>query len=131
MHIATVVDSVVIRSPPGTTREWAECITYPPGCISRCDALDLAVTQVGMPMTPLAKLVRYQLDVEAPVAQHGQGEIWKATDLLFDEIVALKQIRADLQDDPSALESFRKEAAAGARLGRLSANIVPVRDYGR
>lgn len=82
-------------------------------------------------MTPLSKLVRYRLLGENPEHQHGQGGIWKARDLLNDEDVALKEIRADLRDDPAAIESFRKEAAAGARLSKESPNIVKIVDYGQ
>lgn len=82
-------------------------------------------------MTDLANLIRYELLAGTPIAQQGQGAVWKARDLLFDEIVALKEIRADLTDDPAAAASFKKEAAAGARLGRISPNIVKVNDYGK
>ena len=82
-------------------------------------------------MTALSELVRYRIETEDPVAKHGQGEVWKATDLLFDELVALKQIRADLRSDRKAIETFRKEASAGARLARLNPHVVPVHDYGR
>jgi serine/threonine protein kinase len=82
-------------------------------------------------MTALRKLVRYQLLSGEPLFQHGQGAIWKAEDLLHKRDTALKEIRADLREDPAAIESFRLEAAAGARLGSLSPNIVPVYDYGQ
>lgn len=81
-------------------------------------------------MPEVDRLIRYRLRGDAPAYQHGQGEIWAATDLLFDDRVAIKFVKAGLGSDASALESFRKEAAVGARLSRVSPNVVPVRDYG-
>lgn len=79
---------------------------------------------------PLGRLVRYAVVDETAAAQHGQGEVWRARDQLFGEDVAIKLIRTSLRFDASALASFSREAVAGARLGRLSTNIVPVVDYG-
>lgn len=82
-------------------------------------------------MAALSDLVRYQLYSNGPEFRHGQGAIWRARDLLFDEDVAIKEIQADLRDDTEAVRTFSKEAAAGARLGRICTNIVKVSDYGR
>lgn len=82
-------------------------------------------------MTALTKLLRYTLCSNEPLFQHGQGNVWKAKDQLFDQEVALKEIRADLRNDRAAIETFCKEAAVGARLGMQSANIVKVTDFGQ
>lgn len=80
-------------------------------------------------MNPLNELVRYEILSDEPEFQHGQGRIWKANDWLLKKMVAIKEIRADLRDDPAAIGSFRGEAAAGARLE--SPNIVKVTDFGQ
>ncbi len=86
-------------------------------------------------MTPINKLVRYRILSDAPT-KHGQGTIWRAKDMLFDEEVALKEIQINLEDDPILslsilIEQFWREARVGARLGRLCPNIVKVSDYGQ
>jgi serine/threonine-protein kinase len=60
--------------------------------------------------------------------QHGQGQIWRAQDLLFDTVVALKLIRAELAYDDASRLRLQDEATAGARLGRQHPNIVRVFD---
>ena len=76
-----------------------------------------------------SRLIRYE-PTDRPPVQHGQGAVWQARDLLFSRLVAIKEIRADLQGVPTALRQFKKEAAAGARLGERCPNIVAVYDYG-
>jgi serine/threonine protein kinase len=89
-----------------------------------------AIPQMHTEATPLVKLVRYEISPDAHPIQHGQGLVWRARDLLFDEDVALKELSIDLRSDRKALAAFRKEAAAGARLSRISPYVVRVSDFG-
>jgi eukaryotic-like serine/threonine-protein kinase len=81
----------------------------------------------------LRKLLRYELTQESPTGKGGCGHVWPARDLLFNRKVALKTIDDTLLWDvpDEAQRSFKKEAAAGARLGEMSRNIVKVYDVGR
>jgi serine/threonine-protein kinase len=80
----------------------------------------------------LQKLFRYNLEGSGPVAQGGCGQIWKATDLLFNRPVAIKTITENLRwhATDAAARTFKKEAAAAARLGELSPQILRVIDLG-
>lgn len=93
-------------------------------------------------MTELSQLVRYQLLPDVSPVTHGQGTVWKARDLLFDEIVAIKELKKFDESFPAKsgnsilfstvlIDKFWKEAAVGARLGRICPNIVKVFDYGQ
>ena len=80
----------------------------------------------------LKKLFRYELLRDKPIGKGGCGHVWECHDLLFDRKVALKTIDENLfwdRPDESA-RTFRKEAAAGARLGERSRHIVKVNDFG-
>lgn len=68
-----------------------------------------------------------------PVAEHGMGVVYKAYDLLLDEIVALKIVRDEVlrKQRDKARRSFLAEAIAGARLGKDCTNIVRVFDIGQ
>lgn len=91
-------------------------------------------------MASVADLYRYEIISKdstgrepRTVAEHGMGSVYKAYDLLLDEIVALKIVRDELlkKQKEKAKRSFLAEAIAGARLGRQCPNIVCVFDVGQ
>ncbi|RME56931.1 serine/threonine protein kinase [Candidatus Parcubacteria bacterium] len=91
-------------------------------------------------MASVTDLYRYEIvskDSEGkeprPVAEHGMGVIYKAYDLLLDEIVALKVVRSEIltKQPKKAKRSFLAEAMAGARLGKQCPHIVKVLDIGQ
>jgi serine/threonine protein kinase len=75
-------------------------------------------------------LYRYKIE-DAPFAQGGMGDVYRAVDLLSQETVVIKTINAlRLKLDEKTIRTFFKEAEASFRLGRLSEHIVRVTDIG-
>jgi serine/threonine-protein kinase len=70
---------------------------------------------------------RYRLD--EPIASGGMGEVWRATDLTLDRVVAVKAMRPGLAEDAGFDARFRAEARTLAALSHP--NVVNVYDYGR
>ena len=58
----------------------------------------------------------------------GMGAVWAATDIKLDRPVAVKLLRAERADVPSAQVRFEREAKAVAQL--RSPHIVEIHDYG-
>jgi eukaryotic-like serine/threonine-protein kinase len=65
--------------------------------------------------------------VDALVGRGGMGAVYRATQLSLDRPVAIKVIREDMLADESAVERFRREALAVARLRHP--NVVVVHDF--
>lgn len=91
-------------------------------------------------MASVADLYRYEIISKdsggkepRPVAVHGMGSVYKAYDLLLDEIVALKIVRDEIlkKQPEKAKRTFLAEAMAGARLGKECPHIVRVLDIGQ
>jgi serine/threonine-protein kinase len=57
------------------------------------------------------------------------GAVYRAYDPQLEREVALKMLRQETLDSPEAVERFRREARAAARM--LHPNIVPVYDAGQ
>ncbi len=68
---------------------------------------------------------KYRLD--AKIGAGGMGAVYRATRLLIGDEVAIKVLHA-VQHDPNAVERFRREAQAAARLKHP--NAVNVYDFG-
>jgi serine/threonine-protein kinase len=75
----------------------------------------------------LGRLDHYE--VLEVIGKGGMGVVYKARDLQLNRLVALKMIRASLQDDAEQLQRFLTEAEAVAQLQH--ANIVPIFEIGR
>jgi serine/threonine protein kinase len=75
---------------------------------------------------PGARLGKYQ--VETLIAPGGMGKVYKARDTILGRTVALKVLAADLANKHAALERFRREAKAAARLAHK--NVVTLYEYG-
>lgn len=69
---------------------------------------------------------RYQL--MHLLGRGGMGEVWQAYDSAMDRVVALKLLPAQLADDETFQERFRREARAAAGLDEP--HIVPIHDFG-
>ena len=67
---------------------------------------------------------RYRLDRK--LALGGMAEVWLATDLFLDRVVAVKVLKKQLASDPTAIERFRREAKIVAQLEHP--NIVSIYD---
>jgi uncharacterized protein (TIGR03067 family) len=89
------------------------------------DASSLVPTVLpGKVPTALAEHPRYRI-VEL-LGQGGMGAVYKAQHLLMDRLVALKVINAELLGNPAAIERFRREVKAAAKL--THPNIVTAYD---
>ena len=71
------------------------------------------------------RLGKYEL--RERLARGGQGEVWKAFDLQLQRFVAIKQLNANLQDDPDFIARFEREARFIASLHHP--NIVQIHDF--
>jgi serine/threonine-protein kinase len=67
---------------------------------------------------------RYRIDRK--IANGGMAEVWLATDLFLDRVVAVKVLKQQLASDPTAVERFRREARIVAQLEHP--NIVSIHD---
>jgi predicted ATPase/serine/threonine protein kinase len=68
---------------------------------------------------------KYRID--ALLGQGSMGTVFRATQLALERLVAIKVLRSDLVAEPAALERFRREALAVARLAHP--NIVTVHHF--
>ncbi|GAC1354425.1 MAG: hypothetical protein NVSMB38_32820 [Ktedonobacteraceae bacterium] len=71
------------------------------------------------------RLGKYEL--RERLARGGQGEVWKAFDLQLRRYVAIKQLNANFQADPSFNSRFEREAQFIASLHHP--NIVQIHDF--
>jgi ABC-type amino acid transport substrate-binding protein/predicted Ser/Thr protein kinase len=68
----------------------------------------------------------YQL--QELIGQGGMGEVWRAYDTKTDRIVALKVLPANLADDETFQQRFRRESQAAA--GINEPHVVPIHGFG-
>ncbi|MEP7340928.1 MAG: SUMF1/EgtB/PvdO family nonheme iron enzyme, partial [Acidobacteriota bacterium] len=66
--------------------------------------------------------------IEAKLGAGGMGAVYRATRLLIGDEVAIKVLHAEQVADPQAIERFRREAQAAARLKHP--NAVSIYDFG-
>ncbi|HZR43342.1 MAG TPA: serine/threonine-protein kinase, partial [Ktedonobacteraceae bacterium] len=75
--------------------------------------------------TSLQRLSKYELLVR--LGHGGMAEVWKALDTQLQRYVAIKLLRADLQNDPSLVTRLEREARLIASLHHP--NIVQIHDF--
>ena len=68
----------------------------------------------------------YQL--QKLIGRGGMGEVWRAYDTRTDRIVALKVLPANLADDATFQQRFRRESQAAAGLNEP--HVVPIHGFG-
>lgn len=88
------------------------------------DAVELPPTDDGA--IPAALLDHPRYEVEQRLGKGGMGVVYKAKHRMMDRVVALKVINSTLVRRPDALERFRREVKAAARLQHR--NIVTAHD---
>ena len=76
----------------------------------------------------IGKTIDDRYEVLSVLGEGGMGVVYRARRRVFDKIVALKILRADLVHKRGATERFMTEAKAASAIG--SAHIVDVFDYG-
>jgi eukaryotic-like serine/threonine-protein kinase len=74
------------------------------------------------------RLLTNRYRIEEFLGQGGMARVHRGTDLVLNRTVAIKILADPLARDPQAVERFRREARAAARLGH--AGIVAVYDTG-
>ena len=81
---------------------------------------------------PLIECERYEIE-STSIGKGGFGEVYRALDLLTEEVVVIKTVIASHLygiNEPEIRRKFFREAVVAARLGARSKNIVAVRDFG-
>ena len=72
--------------------------------------------------------LRAQYDIVRLLGQGGMGSVYLAREGKLERLVAIKVLRPEVADDPSARERFLREARTGAKL--THPNIVPLHTFG-
>ncbi len=77
---------------------------------------------------PGTRTVAEKYRVERQIGRGGMGTVYAGTHLELERRVAIKVLLADFVSDPYALERFRREARAAARINHQ--NVADIFDYG-
>ncbi len=101
-----------------------KCLEGPPPGILKCSSCG-ASTEVA-PDAPLIGRVIGGHHIIRKIGAGGVGTVYLATQLSLRRRVAFKALKADLIDDPQALDVFRNEAISAARLNHP--NVVHIHD---
>jgi len=72
--------------------------------------------------------LRAQYDIVRLLGQGGMGSVYLAREGKLERLVAIKVLRPEVANDPSARERFLREARTGAKL--THPNIVPLHTFG-
>ena len=83
------------------------------------DSTNTAVPTPGM-------LIGDRYRLEQRIDSGGMAQVWRASDLILNRMVAVKVLHPHLLDDPAFVERFRREATAAAGLNHP--NIVSIFD---
>ncbi|MHA7650363.1 serine/threonine-protein kinase [Mycobacterium sp. ML4] len=62
------------------------------------------------------------------IGRGGMGEVWRAFDTETQRVVAVKVLSANLANDPSFVQRFRREALAAAGLN--DPHVIPIHHFG-
>src|SRR5437660_9520150 len=81
--------------------------------------------ETAMSTEPLRRLGKYEL--QERLGYGGMAEVWKAMDTQLQRYVAIKLLHANLQNDPTFITRFLREARMMASLRHP--NIVQVHDF--
>jgi eukaryotic-like serine/threonine-protein kinase len=68
-----------------------------------------------------------QFELREVIASGGMGTVYRAFDLTLERLVAVKFLKRELADDKLVLESFHREARAGASLNHT--NIIHIYSF--
>ncbi|HYT95489.1 MAG TPA: serine/threonine-protein kinase [Gemmataceae bacterium] len=111
-----------------TSRTWPGPHLADPARVTPASQLSTQPSaQSGEKLAPLPECFgRYR--IRKRLAQGGMGAVYLAHDTQLDRPVALKVPHFSLEDDPTALERFYREARAAATLDHP--NLCPVHDVG-
>jgi serine/threonine protein kinase len=79
-------------------------------------------TKCGQPVMMPMQLRQFEL--RGIIGSGGMGNVYRAWDTMLERMVAVKLMKAELQEDVTSLESFYREARACARLNHT--NIIHI-----
>ena len=79
-------------------------------------------TQCGHPV--IVPYVIRQFELREIIASGGMGTVYRATDKNLEREVAFKMMKVEMASDPQVIESFYREARAGASLNHT--NIIHI-----
>ncbi len=103
-----------------------------PACHKRYDATVLICPDDGGRLVPLNPLlgstIEGKFSIDAQLGRGAMGTVYRATQLNLERPVAIKIMRSDILSNPVAIERFKREALAIARLKHP--RIVAIYDYG-
>jgi serine/threonine protein kinase len=103
-----------------------------PACHRRYDSATLVCHDDGTKLVALNPLLGSTLDgkfsIDAQLGRGAMGTVYRATQLNLERPVAVKIMRSDILSNPVAIERFKREALAIARLKHP--RIVSIYDYG-
>lgn len=103
-----------------------------PACHKRFDTTVMVCPDDGSRLVPLNPLLGSTIDekfrIDAQLGRGAMGTVYRATQLNLERPVALKIMRSDILSNPVAIERFKREALAIARLKHP--RIVMIYDYG-
>lgn len=79
-------------------------------------------TKCGKPL--MMPMMLRQFELRSVIASGGNGTVYRAFDTVLERNVAVKLVKKELMSDPTAMESFYREARACARLNHT--NIIHI-----
>lgn len=78
--------------------------------------------------SPIGRTIEGKYRLDKLLGEGGMGCVYSATRLLIGDSVAIKILHTETMHDPNAIERFRREAQAAARLKHP--NVVAIYDFG-
>jgi serine/threonine-protein kinase len=103
-----------------------------PECLKRYDSTVYLCPDDGGRLVPLNPLLGATIEgkfkIDAQLGRGAMGTVYRATQLNLERPVAIKIMRSDILSNPVAIERFKREALAIARLKHP--RIVAIYDYG-
>ena len=76
----------------------------------------------------IGKTIAEKFFVNALLGKGGMGQVYKATHVQLDRLVALKMLNRSLLSDPSMVQRFHREARAASKLNHP--NCINILDFG-
>ncbi|HEX8187299.1 MAG TPA: serine/threonine-protein kinase [Pyrinomonadaceae bacterium] len=103
-----------------------------PTCLNCYEETDAACTHADhgplVPSRPGSRLVDGKYRLDRLLGRGGMGAVYAGVHVELERPAAIKMLLPDLVSDPRALERFRREARAAARLNHP--NVAGVHDFG-
>ncbi len=90
------------------------------------DGTSLAAPAPGDPYIGSTIDGRYQ--IEAQLGEGGMGIVYRARHVIIDKRVAIKVLKKEAQEEPTAGQRFIQEAKSASKIGHT--NIVDITDFG-